>query len=60
MSKTNHTSYEAVAKSELGLTEAELDHVVGGSPAAKTSAKGSDQQVYMTITMTDVFIASYR
>ena len=48
------------AKSELELTEAELDHVVGGSPAAKTSAKGSDQQVYMTITMTDVFIASYR
>jgi hypothetical protein len=31
MSKTNHTSYGAVATSECELTEAELDAVVGGT-----------------------------
>jgi bacteriocin-like protein len=31
MSKTNETSYEAVAKSERELTEDELDAVSGGS-----------------------------
>lgn len=30
MSKTNHTSYGAAAKSERELTKAELDAVVGG------------------------------
>jgi hypothetical protein len=54
MRKTNDTSR---ALDKLGETE--LEHVVGGTPATKTSAKGSDPQAYMTITMTDVFIAPY-
>jgi bacteriocin-like protein len=32
MSETNDISYEAAAKSERELTEAELNHVSGGTP----------------------------
>jgi bacteriocin-like protein len=35
MSRTNETSYDAIAKSERELTEAELNHVSGGTDPNK-------------------------